>query len=96
MTRGDPVIGGTHGKQGHHHHCDYCKSWAFTTIEPDIGFVNVRATLLDDAGWFVPFVQTQTAEAFPWAIVDAPESFERFPELPEYMRLTSAYVKWQG
>lgn len=44
----------------------------FTRIEPEIGFVNVRATMLDDPSWFAPFVETYTSEALPWAVAGAP------------------------
>ncbi|WP_321163357.1 MULTISPECIES: GFA family protein [unclassified Sphingomonas] len=47
VTQGEPVIGGLHGEQVRHHHCDHCKSWLFTRIEPDPGFANVRVGALD-------------------------------------------------
>ncbi len=81
LTEGETVIGGLHGEQLRHHHCDWCKSWMFTRIEPDPGFVNVRATMLDDPSWFTPFVETYTSEALPWAVVGAPHKFERFPAI---------------
>lgn len=43
------------------------------------GFVNVRATMLDDPRWFVPFVETCTAEALPWAKTAATHSFANIP-----------------
>jgi hypothetical protein len=43
------------------------------------GFVNVRATMLDDHDWFVPFVETSTAEALPWAKTPAAHSFANIP-----------------
>ena len=33
VIEGEPVIGGLHGPQAHHYHCDRCKSWMFTRIE---------------------------------------------------------------
>jgi hypothetical protein len=41
--------------------------------------VNVRATMLDDHRWFVPFVETSTAEALPWARTGATHSFPNIP-----------------
>ena len=84
VIAGEPVIGGLHGPEARHHHCDHCKSWVFTRVEPELGFVNGRATLLDDAGWFVPFVETCTSEALPWVRTPARYRFERFPEMSEY------------
>lgn len=92
VTEGETVIGGLHGDQVHHHHCDWCKSWVFTRIEPDIGFVNVRAAMLDDPSWFTPFVETYTSEAFTWAAVGAPHSFPRFPEMDAYPPLVAEFA----
>lgn len=96
VTRGEAVIGGLHGAEARHHHCDRCKSWLFTRIEPDMGFVNVRATMLDEAGWFVPFVETYTSEALPWATTPARRSYARFPEMEEYAGLVEAFRAEQG
>ena len=87
VTQGDPVIGGLHGEQSRHHHCDWCKSWVFTRIEPEMGFVNVRATMLDDASWFVPFLETFTSEALPWAKTPAQHSFATFPPMEQFQPL---------
>ncbi|MEO6772434.1 MAG: GFA family protein [Kofleriaceae bacterium] len=78
VTTGEPVIGGLHGP-ARHFHCDHCKSWLFTRPEGMDAFVNVRATMLDDPRWFVPFVETGTAEALPWANTGAVHSFPNLP-----------------
>ncbi|MBA3898225.1 MAG: GFA family protein [Sphingomonadaceae bacterium] len=92
VTQGDPVIGGLHGPQARHHHCDHCKSWVFTRIEPDMGFVNVRATMLDNARWFAPFVETFTSEALPWAKTSAKHSYAKFSEMSEYAPLIEEFT----
>ena len=78
VTAGEPVIGGLHGA-ARHHHCAHCKTWAFTRPEGMDAFVNVRATMLDDHAWFVPFVETSRAEGFPWAATGATHSFPNIP-----------------
>jgi len=78
VVAGEPVIGGLHGA-ARHFHCEHCKSWLFTRPDGMAGFVNVRATMLDDAAWFVPFVETSTAEALPWARTSATHSFANIP-----------------
>ena len=70
---GGLVVGGVHGSPPHFH-CDYCKSWMVTRVEGPQAFVNVRATMLADHSWFVPFVETATAEALPWAKTGAKHS----------------------
>lgn len=92
VTQGAPVIGGLHGEQARHHHCDWCKSWLFTRIEPDMGFVNVRATMLDDARWFTPFIETFTSEALPWAKTPARRSYPAFPPMEAYPALIEEFA----
>jgi hypothetical protein len=74
ITQGETEIGGLHGPS-QHHHCSYCKTWAFTRPDGMDGFVNLRATMLDDHAWFSPFVETCRAEGFPWASTGAVHSF---------------------
>jgi hypothetical protein len=78
ITAGEPVIGGLHG-ESRHFHCDYCKSWLFTRPHGMEGFVNLRASTLDDHTWYAPFVETSTAEALPWAKTGAKHSFPNIP-----------------
>lgn len=94
ITTGDTVVGGMHAglSGGEHHHCDWCKSWVFTRMAPEYGAVNVRATMLDDATWFVPFMETQTAEMLPWAKTPAQHSYERFPGNEDYPQLMEAFA----
>lgn len=96
VTAGETVIGGLHGAQLHHHHCDRCKSWLFTRIDPHPGFVpgfvNVRATMLDDARWYVPFVETFTSEALPWASTPARHSYAGFPPMEQFPALLAEYA----
>lgn len=90
VITGSPVIGGLRGDV-QHYHCDYCKSWVFTRPPGDLPFVNLRATMLDDASPFEPFVETWTSEKLSWATTGAPRSYAKQPELPEYQRLVAEY-----
>lgn len=92
VTKGEPVIGGLHGDQAQHHHCDWCKSWVFTRVEPDMGFVNVRATMLDDASWFVPLIETYTSEALPWSKTPARHSYPESPPIESYQGLVAEFA----
>lgn len=78
VTEGEPVIGGLHGPD-RHFHCEHCKSWLFTRPSGLAGFVNVRATMLDEHRWYAPFVETCTDEALPWAKTGATHSFPSIP-----------------
>lgn len=93
VIQGEPVIGGLHGPQAHHHFCPHCMSWVFTRAEGLDFFVNVRPTMLDDPSWFEPFMEAFTSEGLPWAKTPARHSFEAFPEMDDYRGLMAAYAE---
>ena len=91
ITKGEPVIGGLHGDV-EHYHCPHCMSWVFTR-PPDktMGFVNVRATMLDDTAWFLPFVENFTSEKLSWAKTPAKHSYAEFPPMEDYGKMIAEY-----
>jgi len=94
VTRGEPVIGGLHGPDSHHWFCGHCMTWMFTRAEAMDWFVNVRPTILDDAGWFRPYMETYTSTRLPFTETGAVESFAEFPDFDAYEGLTERYGKW--
>ena len=96
ITQGEPVIGGLHDPAQARHHCDWCKSWLFTRVAPEMGFVNVRATMLDDPRWFEPYMETFTSEKLPWAKTPALRSYETMPEMSEYEGLMAEFAARHG
>ncbi|WP_027316903.1 GFA family protein [Microvirga flocculans] len=92
VLQGEPVIGGLHGPT-RHFFCPHCMSWLFTRPEGLDDFVNVRTTMLDDAGRFVPFIETFTSEALPWAKTPAIHSFEKFPPMERYPELVEDFAR---
>lgn len=92
VIAGEPVEGGLHGPVSRHFHCPHCKSWMFTRAEGMDWFVNLRVTMLDDHGWFAPFVELWTSEKLPWAETGAPHSYETVPGMAEFERLMRAYA----
>lgn len=91
VTEGGNVIGGLHGDQADHHHCDWSKSWIFTTLRGGFGTVNVRATLLDDATWFAPLAETATSEKLAWVQTGAQASYPGFPSLDGFQAVVANY-----
>lgn len=87
------MIGGAKRSDAQQLFCGTCKSWVFTNADPALGFVNVRGTMLDDAGWFVPHIETQTVEKLPWVHTPAHRSYERFPAVEEYAALVAEYAE---
>lgn len=92
VTQGEPVIGGLHGAT-RHFFCPHCMSWMFTRPEGVDQFINVRATLLDDASWVAPFIETWTQTRLPGAVTNAAFSYEAFPPIEDYMKLMDEYAK---
>ena len=93
VTRGEPVLGGLKGPVSHHYHCPDCMSWLFTRAEGLDWFVNLRAPMLDDHGWFEPFVELFTGEKLPWAETGASHSYEGSPEMSEWEKLMAAFAE---
>ncbi|MDO9342317.1 MAG: GFA family protein [Pseudomonas sp.] len=93
VTQGCPVISGLHGAD-RHYFCPHCMSWLFTRPHGIDEFVNVRATLLDNANSYVPFMETWTREKLPWVSTLAVESFEQLPEPQAFARLLQAYAEF--
>ena len=92
VTQGEPVIGGLHGAT-RHYFCPHCMSWMFTRPEGMDWFVNLRATMLDDAVWFAPFIETWTSEKLPWATTPAVHSYAALPPMEDYEGLLQDYAK---
>ena len=90
VTAGEPVAGGLHGAIGHFF-CPHCLSWMFTRVPGDLGFVNLRTTMLDDPAPFPPFVETYTSEKLPWATTPARHSYPQFPPTQAYGELIAEY-----
>ena len=95
VTQGETAIGGLHG-EAQHHFCAYCMSWTFTRMQALGPFVNVRPTMLDDASWFAPFIETFTSTKFPWANTGATHSFAEFPPMDAYEGLVRDYRAQAG
>ncbi len=92
VLQGEPSIGGLHGAM-RHYFCPYCKSLVFTRPGGIEEFVNVRPTMLDDASWFAPFIETWTKENLPWATTFAVHSFETVPQYEDYAELVEEYAQ---
>lgn len=95
VIEGEPVLGGLHG-EAQHFHCGWCMSWVWSRLPGLDWFVNVRATMFDDAAWYVPFVETCTSEALPWALTGARYAYPAFPPMEEMPAVLAAYREALG
>ena len=91
VIAGEPVVAGASPEAGHHF-CPDCMTWMFTRPAGLDFLVNVRATMLEDTGWYTPFVETYTSEKLAFAATSAAHSYERFPPMEEYEPLMAAYA----
>jgi hypothetical protein len=90
VLSGTPVLGGLQ-KEVPHYHCPSCKSWVFTRPGEQFPFVNLRATMLDDARWFQPYIETWTNEKLAWAQTGAARSYGTQPGFDEYESLIADF-----
>ncbi len=90
VTSGETVIGGLHGTT-QHFYCAHCMSWLFTRPYGMDEFVNVRATMMDSARSYSPFVETYTDEKLPWATTPAKHSFKKFPPAEDFPMLLALF-----
>lgn len=95
VTAGAPVLGGLRGGT-RHYFCPDCMSWMFTRPEGVDQFVNLRPAMLDDPSWCVPFIETCTREALPWARTPAPHRYAGFPPMEEFGPLLAAFAAWSA
>jgi hypothetical protein len=93
VIAGEPTIGGLHGAT-RHYFCPHCMTWMFTRPEGMDWFVNLRTTMLDNAGMLPPFVETYTAEKLPFAQTGALHSFETLPPMDAWNGLMQEYSTW--
>jgi hypothetical protein len=92
VTSGDPVIGGLHGPT-RHYFCPRCLSWMFTRPEDIDEIVNLRPSMLDEHGWFSPFVEVWTQERLPWARTPTVHSFETEPGPDNFAGLVEDFLR---
>ena len=92
VTEGEPVIGGLHGPETQLY-CPHSMSWIFNRPAAIPGIVNVRATMLDDASWFTPFVEMWTETKLPGVVTGAQRSFARYPPEAEWGGLMADFAR---
>jgi hypothetical protein len=91
VTAGEPVLGGL--RRAHRQYfCPACMSWLFTRPEGMDAFVNVRATLLEGARDYRPFIETYTSEALPWALTQAVHSYDTIPDEADFPALLAEFA----
>ena len=90
VTSGEPVIGALKGEH-RHFYCPDCMSWLFTR-PAGMDMVNLRSTMLDNAAWAAPIMETGTASRLPFAQTGAEFSYEGFPQMSDFPTIMQAFA----
>jgi hypothetical protein len=94
-SHGETELGALHRAESQHHYCTRCKTWLYTTAPSldGMGLLNFRPTMLEDASWVVPYVESYVSEKLPGVITGAKHSFDQFPPPERYEDLMGAYAR---
>lgn len=92
-VEGATEIGGEHRQESVHYFCAYCKNWLYTSGIAGGQFVNFRPTMLDDASWITPYIESYVSEKLPGVVSGAKHSFEKFPEPHQYPELMAGFAR---
>ena len=96
VTTGEPVLGGLKAEAVQHFFCPSCLTWVYSKPQRIAGFVNLRASMLDDTSDIAPFMETWTSEKLAFAETGAARSFPQFPPPEEFGALLAAFAEWKG
>jgi len=90
---GQTEIGALHKAEMQHHFCTHCKNWIYSDGERIPGLVNFRSTMLEDASWVVPFVESNVAEKLPGVVSGAKHSYATFPPPEDRQMLMEGFAR---
>lgn len=93
VLEGETVLGALQREQSQHHYCAFCKSWLYTTSPMLGGLVNFRPTMLADARWVVPYIESWVSEKLPGVVTGAKHSFAQFPAREQYPDLMAGFAR---
>ena len=66
-------------------------SWLFTRPEGMDDFVNVRATMMEGADSYSPFIETYTSEKLSRAVTPAVHSYNKVPSPDDFAALFAEF-----
>ena len=92
-VEGPTEIGALHKADMQHHFCAHCKNWVYSDGERIPGFVNFRSTMLEDASWVTPFVESNVASKLPGVVSGAKYSYQGFPPPENRQMLMEGFAR---
>jgi len=93
VLEGETELGGLHRDESRHHFCTHCKNWLYTGPFMGGQFINFRPTMLEDASWFAPYIESYVSEKLPGVVTGARHSFDQFPAPQDYPRLMEGFAR---
>lgn len=90
---GGTEIGALHKADMQHHFCAYCKNWLFSDGERISGLVNFRATMLEDASWVRPYVESNVTAKLPGVVSGAVHAYSEFPPAEDRAMLMQGFAR---
>lgn len=90
---GETEIGALHRPDVQHHYCAHCKSWLYTMGERLGPNVNFRPSMLDDASWVRPYIETWASAKLPGVETGAVMSFDQFPPPEQFGQIVRAHLR---
>ena len=94
-VEGATELGALHRPESQHHYCTRCKTWLYTTAPSldTMGLLNFRPTMLEDASWVVPYIESYVSEQLPNVVTGARHSFDKFPDPSQYPDLMAGFAR---
>jgi len=92
-VEGATEIGALHRPDMQHHFCSKCKNWVYSDGARIPGLVNFRSTMLEDASWVVPYLESYVSEKLPGVLSGAVRSYPEFPPREDFDPLMQAYAR---
>jgi hypothetical protein len=76
-------------------HCTGCQRMTGSAFALSALYLSddLRATFMDDARSFLPFLESYTDEMLPWAKTPAVRSFRKFPSPEQFPELLAEFAK---
>src|SRR5262249_23549922 len=92
-VEGATEIGALHKDDMQHHFCTNCKNWVYSDGHRIPQLVNFRATMLEDASWVVPLVESNVMQKLPGVISGAKHAYPEFPPVEDRQKLMEEYAR---
>jgi hypothetical protein len=92
-VEGATEIGALHKPEMQHLFCGHCKNWVYSEGQRIAGLVNLRSTMLADASWVVPYVESNVTQKLPGVVSGATHAYGEFPPEQDRQKLMEGFAR---